>query len=120
MGYIRAKAKITNPNRTRSGEPTFLVDSGSWYTVITPQLGQEVGLTPTMKTKLTLADKREVETDLAPAYVEIQDREIATLVAILDVPEPLVGVETLEALGLKPNPTTGQLESTRPYAILLV
>ena len=120
MGYIRTKATITNPNRTRSREPTFLVDSGSWYTVITPKIGHGIELTPTMKTKLTLADKREIEATLAPAYVKIQGREIATLVPILDVPEPLVGVETLEALGLKPNPSTGQLEPTRPYTVLLV
>ena len=40
--------------------------------------------------------------------------------AVLNVPEPLLGVETLEALGLKLDPTTSRLEITRPYTTLLV
>ena len=34
--------------------------------------------------------------------------------AELDVPTPIMGVYALEALGLKPNPLTGQLEVVGP------
>ncbi len=47
-------------------------------------------------------------------------REIATLVAVLNVPKPLLRVKTFEALGLKLDPTTNRLEILRPYIILLV
>ena len=34
--------------------------------------------------------------------------------------EPLLGVETLEALGLKVDPKRGTLEPTRGHAVMLV
>jgi predicted aspartyl protease len=43
------------------------------------------------------------------------------LIKILAFPQkPLLGVETLEALGLKLNHTTRKLEIARPYTTLLV
>ena len=34
--------------------------------------------------------------------------------------EPLLGVETLEALGLKIDPMSGKLEPSRAHAVLMV
>lgn len=120
LGYTRVEVLVTNPERVRSSKSIFLVDSGSWYTTIPPSLAGELALKKIIKTKLTLADKREVEVDLSPAYIKVLNREVATLVALLDVPEPLLGTETLEALGLRINPTTSELEIARPYTTLLV
>lgn len=120
MGYTRVEVLITDSRRVRCGKSIFLVNSGSWYTVIPPSLAVELALKEVMRTKLTLADKRDVEVGLSPVYIKVLDREVATLVALLDVPEPLLGAETLEALGLKVNPTTGELEIARPYTTLLV
>lgn len=39
--------------------------------------------------------------------------------AIMDAPESLSGVETLEALGLAPDPETGELKPITPYGVLL-
>jgi clan AA aspartic protease len=110
----------TNSERTKSIESVFVVDSGSGYAALPRSLAEKIGLKTVMKTVLTLADKSKVEVDLSPAYIKVMDREVATLVAVLNVPEPLLGVETLEALGLKVDPTTGKLEPTRPYTTLLV
>jgi len=120
LGYTRVEVVITEPERIRSVQSVFLVDSGSWYSCIPPSLAKKMDLKTVMKTALTLADERKVEVDLSPAYIKVMDREVATLVAVLNVPEPLLGVETLEALGLKLDPTTSRLEITRPYTTLLV
>lgn len=40
--------------------------------------------------------------------------------AIMEVPEPLLGVTTLEGLGLKVDPTTGKLEYSRPYGVAIL
>jgi len=120
LGYTRVEVVITNPERIKSVQSVFLVDSGSWYTAVSPSLAEKIDLKTVMKTVLALADERKVEVDLSPAYVRVMDREVATLVAVLNVPEPLLGVETLEALGLKLDPATGRLEITRPYTTLLV
>lgn len=120
LGYTRVEVVITEPERIKSVQSVFLVDSGSWYSCIPPSLAEKTDLKTVMKTALTLADERKVEVNLSPAYIKVMDREVATLVAVLNVPEPLLGVETLEALGLKLDPTTSRLEITRPYTTLLV
>lgn len=43
-----------------------------------------------------LVDKRIVEADISLAYIKILEREGIFNVAIMDVPEPLLGVSTLE------------------------
>lgn len=120
LGYVRVEATITNPERVRSAQFIFSVDSGSWYTAVPPFLAEKIGLRPAMKTVLTLADGRSVEVDLSPAYVKVMDREVATLIAVINVPEPILGIEALEALGLELDPITGKLEVARPYTTLLV
>jgi clan AA aspartic protease len=120
LGYTRVEVAVTNPERLKSVQSFFLVDSGSWYSVMPPSLAEKLDLKAVMKTELTLADERKVEVNLSPAYIRVMDREVAALVAVLNVPEPLLGVEVLEALGLKLNPATGKLEIARPYTTLLV
>jgi clan AA aspartic protease len=120
LGYTRVEVVITDPERIKSVQSVFLLDSGSWYSCIPLSLAEKIDLKTVMKTTLTLADKRKVEVNLSPAHIKVMDREVATLLALLNVPEPLLGVETLEALGLKLDPTTSKLEITRPYTTLLV
>ena len=40
--------------------------------------------------------------------------------AIMDVPEPLLGVTVFEGLGVKVNPATGKLEYSRSYGLALL
>jgi predicted aspartyl protease len=47
-------------------------------------------------------------------------REAATAAVVREGAEPLLGVETLETLGLRVNPSKGRLEPTRRAAALLV
>lgn len=57
--------------------------------------------------------------DVSGAYVKTLDREAVVFVSIMDTPEPLLGVEALEALDLTVDPSTGELKPTRPYGLLL-
>jgi predicted aspartyl protease len=45
------------------------------------------------------------------------DRDGIFMVAVLDVPEPLLGVAVLEGLGLRIDPSTGKVEYARPYGL---
>ena len=119
MGFIRILSKVGTPDRSRVMEVKFLVDTGSWYMVLRPNLAKELDLKPVGKVKLTLADKRVVEADLAPTYVSVLKREMITLAALMEVPEPLLGTSTLEALGLALDPTTGEVKPVWP-ALLTV
>ncbi|MDV3244288.1 MAG: clan AA aspartic protease [Nitrososphaerales archaeon] len=117
VGYVKVSAKIGNPERDEIVQLEFLVDTGAFFTAVPFSLAQRIGVKPMSKTKATLADNREVNVSLSYAYIEIQDRSAVLPVAIMDVPEPLLGVTTLEALGLKVNPLSGELEKTRSFAI---
>lgn len=71
------------------------------------------------KTKALVADNRVVEADVAPAYVKVLDREAVVLAAIMDSPESLLGAFTLEVLGLSVDPSTGKVEPTRAFTMML-
>jgi len=92
-----------------------LVDTGSAYVVMDSKTISEIGLHETpFEVELTLADKRKLKAKLYLAEVDAEGRRGPVFVAELDVPTPIVGIYTLESLGLKPNPITGKLEVVGP------
>jgi len=94
------------------------VDTGATYTTIPGDLAEEVGV-PGLpgRRRVMLADGRHVEAEAGIASVEVGAREAPVAVLIMECKEPLLGVETLEALGLKVNRETGELEPTREYTL---
>ena len=89
------------------------MDTGSTYTVI-PWKTYE-------KLSLKVVGEKDVETakgltrlDESFAVVEIEGKRGLTLLLISkDLKDLLIGVLTLEALGLTVDPTTGKLKETR-------
>src|SRR5213593_125102 len=71
------------------------------------------------KQVIVLADGRRIEADAGVVMVEIGDRKAVSTVVIADCDEPLLGVETLETLGLAVDPTTGSLTPTRSFTVRL-
>jgi predicted aspartyl protease len=114
MGFVKVSGLIGR-SRDRLREVTFLADPGSFYTLLTPSLARELGISPTLTTQVVLADSRTVEIGLTVAYLRLGDREGGVPVGVMDVPSPLLGVSALEALGLKVNPVEGVLQKTRPF-----
>jgi len=114
MGVVKLKGLI-GPTKQRLEEVEFLADSGSFYTLLPPALATDLGIVPTLTTRVVLADSRRADVGLAVAYLQLGDREGGIPVGVLDVPMPLLGVSALEALGLKVNPVEGTLEPTRPF-----
>lgn len=96
-------------------EVEFLVDTGSLYTFLPPDLATRLGIVPTTTGRIILADSRTMEVGLAMAYLKLLDREGGIPAGMLDVPVPLLGVTALEILGLKVNPTEETLESSRSF-----
>jgi clan AA aspartic protease len=119
MGYVRVKILI-GADEKKAREVEFLEDTGAFYTTISPKMSEEMGIAPIARTKVVLADKRVVEVDVSLAYIKALDREGVLLVAIMEVPEPLLGVTTLEGLGLKVDPTTGKLEYSSSYGLAII
>ena len=96
-------------------EVEFLVDTGSFYSFVTPALASQMGITFPVTSRVVLADSRTPEVPLGVAYLRLMDREGGILVAAMDVPMPLLGASALEALGFKVNPVDETLEYSRPF-----
>ncbi|MBI1885230.1 MAG: hypothetical protein HYS09_02775 [Chloroflexi bacterium] len=114
MALVQVKGLI-GKSREELREVEFMVDTGSFYTILSTSLCAELGLSLPLREHVVTADSRTLEISLGPAHIEINDREAGILVGSLEVPAPLLGASALEALGLKVNPVEGTLEPTRPF-----
>ncbi len=119
MGYVRAKAIIGDPQKSKLKEIEFLADSGAFFPAISASLAEKLGIKPIVETELMLADKRKVKAILSNAYFKLLDREGIFQVAIMDVAELLLGVTVLEGLGIRIDPCTGKLEYSRSYGLAI-
>jgi predicted aspartyl protease len=114
MGVVKLLASIGR-SRDDLREREFLVDTGSFYTAITPDLGAELELPVGVATQVQLADGRIVDTQVTIAYVKIGDRGGAVPVEVGEVPVPLLGASALEALGLTVDAVDGKLIERLPF-----
>jgi len=117
MGYVNVTAKISDPERTRTMELEFLVDTSASCMVIPPRIAEELGLRWVKKTRVTLADKREVDAGYAFAYVSLLGREAPVTALVFDSPKPRLGTFTLQVLGLEVDPTKEEVRPSRPFAL---
>ena len=97
----------------------FLVDSGATYTLLPESVWRRIGLTPKREHTFILADGRAITRKVSECYIVLPQGEGHTPV-ILGEPgddEALLGMVTLEILGLVFNPFQRTLE---PMRMLLV
>lgn len=113
MTTVSIKIKnLQDASKTYEGE--FLVDSGAQFTVLPEKVWKSMGLTPQREQKFSLADGTVVSRKIGSAFVEYQGVETATPVVLgHDNDSFLLGVITLEALGLTLDPFTRQLYNAK-------
>ena len=114
MGLVKVKAYI-GLRQDSLREVEFLVDTGSFYTFLSPGLADDLGISLPVTSKVVLADSRTSDVQVGVAYLRLMDREGGILVASMGVPMPLLGASALEALGLKVNPVDETLEHSMPF-----
>jgi clan AA aspartic protease len=119
MGHVHVDAELaaTGEERVR-----LLVDTGATYALVPEDLADRLGLVRSPRSvRVTLADGGERALPFGTLLVRLEGREAAATVLIGPAgAEPLLGVEALEALGLRVDPATGRLEPTRARAVLAV
>ena len=117
MGITYIEGVVTGPN-SKQATVRFLVDSGATYTLLPYEDWQAIGLAPKRSVTFTLADGTTIERKVSECHIALPHGEAHTPV-ILGEPgdEPLLGVVTLEILGLVLNPFTRKLQ---PMQMLLV
>lgn len=113
MGVTYVEGVVTGP-AGKSVPARFLVDSGATYSLLRPEDWQAIGLEPKRVLSFTLADGTTVERRVSECHIALLQGEGHTPV-ILGEPgdEALLGVVTLEILGLVLNPFTRTLQPMR-------
>ena len=98
-------------------ELEFLVDAGAIYTVISKSIAEKVRLKEFGKRKFKTGGG-VVELPVAEAYVIVEGEGVTSLVAVSSDEEMpvLLGVTTLELLGLQVDPVAGKL---KPLELLI-
>jgi len=115
VGHVYIPVKLGDPLKQRVREVKMLVDTGATYPCIPKELADTLGLRLEFKTKVALADGREIEAWYTTAYIEVMGRGDLIPVRVFEVEEPLLGVFALEALGLAVDPATGEVKPTRGF-----
>jgi clan AA aspartic protease len=111
MGLTDVSLKIKNPkNPKKVFEGKFLVDSGATYTVVPGAILKGLGIEPAGTEEFSLADGRHITRKVGNALYEYQGIERAAPVLFGEKGDSaLLGVFTLEALGLTLDPLKRQL-----------
>lgn len=117
MGMTYLDGTVRGPTGTEAAV-RFLVDSGATYSLLPEAAWERIGLLPTRRVTFSLADGTTIERDISECFVSLPQGEGHTPV-ILGEPgdEALLGVVTLEILGLVLNPFSRTLH---PMRMLLV
>ena len=104
MGLTFVDAELLGLN-SRKLTVRFLVDSGAGYSLLPKEVWEHLRLKPTRSATVSLADGTHLTRNVSECRIKIQDRSGSTPV-LLGEPgdEPLLGVITLENLGLILNP----------------
>lgn len=111
MGLTYIGATLTNiAGAKKSIDVRFLVDSGAVYSVLPQKVWKALGLKPAREVEFTLADGTSIIRSVSECRFEIEGMEGISPV-ILGLPEdmPLLGIVTLEVLGLMLNPLNRKL-----------
>lgn len=92
----------------------FLVDSGATYSLLPDDVWRSLGLTPKRSITFMLADGTPIERSVGECYFILPQGEAHTPVVLGELGDkPLLGVVTLENLGLVLNPFTRELQPMR-------
>ena len=92
-----------------------LIDTGATYTVLPEEILEEVGAWgPMPEVEVTLGNGETVKAKAYGVAITIEEVEAPSISITFEGAQTVIGVETLESIGLKLDPTTGRLEFTRP------
>lgn len=116
MGITYIEGIVEGP--AGSERVQFLIDSGATYTLLPLKVWQSIGLSPKRTLEFRLADGTLIKRDVSECYIILKEGEGHTPVILgEESDEALLGVVTLEILGLVFNPFNRTLQ---PMKMLLV
>lgn len=119
MGHTRVKAVIANPlEKAKRREVELLADTGAIYTILPESVLKDLSIKPSGIRRFKLASGEVKQYQTGEAYVEVEGIGVTSIVTFgTEDSTPLLGVTTLELLGLQVDPVTGKL---KPMELLLL
>lgn len=118
MGISYIKGIVKDISKKKKKEVDFLIDSGATYTLLPLEVWKYLELNPKRKIKIVLADGRKIKRNVSECFIELPQGDGFSPVILGEKDdEPVLGVVTLEILGLVFNPLKRTLE---PMKMLLV
>jgi aspartyl protease family protein len=122
MGHVRVRVRFARPERRQDGIEVAdaVVDTGATWTVVPRELAENLSLDvfggKTVKTAEGLQTLRQ-----SYAYIEMADKEMVTHLLVSDTLDTtLIGVTTLEAMGLMVDPTKEELRDAEVFLLRIV
>ena len=114
MGHLHTNITVRGSKATVEIK-NVLIDTGANYTILPMKVLEEVGAgrIPT-EVEVELGDGKKVKARAYGVAIKIEDVEAPAISLAFEGVQTVIGVETLESIGLKLDPTTGKLEFTRP------
>jgi len=113
MRLTYVKGTVIGPSKKKA-TTKFLVDSGARYTLLPLRVWKAIGLRPKRRLTFTLADGTEIERDISESYIRLPQGEGHTPVILGESgDEALLGIITLEEMGLVLNPFQRSLQPAR-------
>lgn len=114
MGHLHTDITIKG-SKTESRLEKVSIDTGATYTVLPENILKEVGAWgPLAEVEVELGDGQKVKVRAYAIAIRIKEVEAPSITVAFAGAKTVVGVETLESVGLKLDPTTGNLEFSRP------
>ncbi len=116
VGITYIEGRVRGPKGEK--DVRFLIDGGATYSVLPEPVWKEIGLTPKREHTFVLADGRTIVRKVSECYLILPQGEGHTPVVLGEGDdEALLGVVTLEILGLVFNPFKRTLEPMRMFLV---
>ena len=110
MGTFRWPVRVSAPDGEQSAEVEAMVDTGAAFSALPAGLLRDLGVEPTRKRRLQLADGRIRDVDTAEARMTVNGESATTVVVFAEDDAPLLlGAHALEGLGLTVDPVKQRL-----------
>lgn len=121
MDFTNVPIKIINPqNQQLSADTELLVDSGALYSIVPGRLLRNIDLEPKRKQTFILANGDSITRPVGEAIFRFSDYEgTAPVIFGEDTDKPVLGVVTLEVLGLEIDPTRQELKPAPGLLLVL-
>ncbi len=110
MGTFYVTIQVADRFRERYVGVEALVDTGATYTAVPESILDSLGIAREETRRFRLADNRTTEYSMGETRLRLEDREFtAPVIFAPDGAAPLVGMTTLEILGLGVDPIEQKL-----------